>query len=36
VANDPKYLENYLGYRLKIWSVASHVGHVAPKFLAYD
>jgi len=25
VANDPKYLENYLGYRLQILSVASHV-----------
>ena len=25
VANDPKYLENYLDYRLQIWSVVSYV-----------
>ena len=25
LANDPQYLENYLGYRLQIWSVASYV-----------
>jgi len=23
VANDPRYLENYLGWRLQIWSVAN-------------
>ena len=24
VANDPKYLENYFGYRLQIWSVLAN------------